>query len=326
MANDLHLMNFISQAIASAVKELLETKHLFQSIEIPVKPIEEFIRNSTEECKKEVARAEPGVSSGRPGFIAQVHEEQLRNRKDSILNSNWYFDAETHERVGRGAPPLRIAENFPSVNAPPIRVSCGSKTCKGSVQPHNSGYIGALPEISSYNLSQPTSLIQTFSFVYQCQNCKGEPLVYLVKRDGLKLTVVGRSQFPEVVVPNFIPEAQRKFYRNSIVADQTSFTLAAALYLRTVVEQYFYAVIPKEEIAAINGNPTGDELAELYAKTLPKNFPNNFPSLKKVYNDLSEIVHSGKENEETKKSFASIRTAVDGHFKAVQLFKEMPTQ
>jgi hypothetical protein len=149
--------------------------------------------------------------------------------------------------------------------------------------------------------------------------------VFLVKRNGLKLTLVGRSQFPEVVVPSFIPEPQRKFYRNAIIADQTSFTLAAALYLRTVVEQYFYAAIPKEEIAAIKGNPTGDELAELYSKTLPKNFPNNFPSLKKAYNDLSEIVHSGKENDETKKSFVSIRNAIDGHFKAVQLFKEIPT-
>jgi hypothetical protein len=107
-------------------------------------------------------------------------------------------------------------------------------------------------------------------------------------------------------------------------ADQTSFTLAGALYLRTVIERYFYAVIPGKKIEAIKGNPTGDEFAELYAETLPKNFPANFPSLRKAYDDLSSIVHSGKENDEVKKRFLAIRTAVDSHFKAVQLFKEMP--
>jgi hypothetical protein len=33
-----------------------------------------------------------------------------------------------------------------------------------------------------------------------------------------------------------------------------------------------------------------------------------------------------KENDNVKKTLAAIRNAVDGHFKAVQLFKEMPTQ
>ena len=80
------------------------------------------------------------------------------------------------------------------------------------------------------------------------------------------------------------------------------------------------------KIKAINGNPTGDELAVLYAKTLPKNFPSNFPSLKKAYDDLSAIIHSGKESDGAKKCLAAIRVAVDGHFKAIQLFKEIPTQ
>jgi len=166
--------------------------------------------------------------------------------------------------------------------------------------------------------------IEIFALPYQCQSCKCEPLFFLVRREGLKLMLVGRSQFQEVAVPDFIPKDHRKFYRNAVIANQTSFTLAAALYLRTMIEQYFYKTIPGTEIKAIKGNPTGDELAELYAKTLPKNFPSSFPSLKKAYVDLSKIIHSGKEDDETKKSFEVIRNAVDSHFKAIQLFKEMP--
>ena len=168
--------------------------------------------------------------------------------------------------------------------------------------------------------------MQVFAFPYQCQGCKGEPLVLFVRREVLKLTLVGRSQFPQIIVPKFIPETQRKFYRNAIISDQTNFVLAAALYLRTLIEQYFYQAIPEPQIKAIKGNPTGDELADLYAKTLPQHFPGNFPSLKKAYDDLSRIVHSGKEDDEAKASFQTIRKAVEGHFEAIQLFRRMPTQ
>jgi hypothetical protein len=325
MGNDFHLMNFIGQAIASAVRELLETKHLYQSVDIPEKSFDDFIRNSTEECRKEIARAEPGISSGRPGYIAQVHEEQLRNRKDSILNSPWDFDAETYMRTGRGAQPARISENFPSITSPSVRISCGSKKCKGTVQPHNSGYIGAHPEINSYTLNRDTSIVQIYSFPYQCQNCKEEPLVFLVKRDGLKLTLVGRSQFPDVLVPDFIPKEQRKFFRNAVIVNQANFVLAAAMYLRTLIEQHFYQVIPKAEIEVIKkkGSPRGDELAELYAKTLPKGFPSDFPSLRKAYDDLSEVLHRGNEDDEASKKFITVKTDIEKHFDALRVFNSI---
>ncbi|MGA2787473.1 MAG: hypothetical protein ABSF60_08090 [Verrucomicrobiota bacterium] len=319
-------MNFIGQAIASAVRELLETKHLYQSVEISEKSFDNFIQNSIEAYKQEIARGEPGISSGGPAAIAKVFGDQLRDRKISILNSPWDFDAETYSPIGRGAQPARISENFPSITSPSVRVSCGSKKCKGSVQPHNSGYIGAHPEIDSYTLNRHPSIVQIFSFAYQCQNCKEEPLVFLVKRDSLKLTLVGRSQFPEVSVPDFIPKDQRIFYRRAIIAEQTDFTLAAALYLRTLIEQRFYQVIPKADIEAIKGNPTGDELADLYAKTLPKSFPSDFPSLKKAYSDLSEVLHRGKEDAEVSGTFIKVRICVDKHFDALRVFDSISTK
>jgi len=318
-------MNFIGQAIASAVRDLLETKHLYQSVEISEKSFDDFIGSSIELQRQEIARGESGISSGRPAAIAKVFGDQLNSRKDSILNSPWDFDAETHAQTGRGAQPVRISENFPSITSPSVRVSCGSKKCKGTVQPHNSGYIGAHPEINCYTLSRDISIVQIYSFPYQCQNCKEEPLVFLVKRDGLKLTLVGRSQFPEVLVPDFIPKEQRKFYRNALVVSEANFILAAVMYLRTLIEQHFYQVIPKAEIEAIKkkGSPRGDELAELYAKTLPKGFPSDFPSLRKAYDDLSEVLHRGKEDDETSKKFASVKSDVEKHFDALRVFNSI---
>ena len=127
-----------------------------------------------------MTRCEPSASSGNPAELAQVFSDILCKRKDSALHSLWDFDAETYTPVGRGAQSVRMGEGFPSIKAPSVRVSCGSKQCKGPVQPHNSGYLGGHPEINSYNVSHNQSIVQILSFAYQCQNCKGEPLVFRV--------------------------------------------------------------------------------------------------------------------------------------------------
>jgi|ERR1035437_1111689 hypothetical protein len=318
-SNISNLDEVISQKILSALKELLESKHLYQSVQITEKDFDEAINRLIEIHKQETSRAEPGIKLDGTPYLKKF-TERLHQERNNLLYSDWYFFTESNPPPG--AQPIGSVD-LPPLLLPSARVSCGSKQCKGSVQPHNAGFVGWSYGAVSFDYKKD-GVMQIFSLPYQCQNCKEEPLVFLVKRENSKLTLVGRSQFPEVVIPNFIPDAQRKFYRNAIVADQTNFTLAAALYFRTVIEQYFYAVIPAEKTKAIKGNPTGDELANLYAETLPKSFPSNFPSLKKAYDDLSVIIHSGKENDEVKKKFSAIRNAVDGHFKAVQLFKEMP--
>jgi hypothetical protein len=319
--DELQTIDFISRTIASAVRELLETKHLYQSVEIPVKAFDDFIKSAVEECRKEIARSEMGISSGRPAAIAHEFSDQLRNCGTSALNSPWNLSLKNE------LPPLYVRQTGPKpLNLfllPTVRISCAQ--CDAVKPPHNPGYVGLTVD-STTVLTMNNGAIQVFALPYQCQSCKCEPLFFLVRREGLRLTLVGRSQFQEISVPDFIPKYQRKFYRNAIIADQTSFTLAAALYLRSLIEQYFYQTIPETDIKAIRGNPTGDELAELYAKTLPKSFPDNFPSLKKAYDDLSKIIHSGKEGDDTKQSFVAIRSAVDGHFKAIQIFKEMPVQ
>lgn len=298
----------LAKAASDALRNLLENHHLYQSVASDITTFEKTV---------EKIRAKPTS----PFSPMSGEDVATIRRLTDFRNNLWAF---TLEGVLPSIliPPLR--RELPTVNwfqLPTVRVACSH--CDGIKPPHNPGYVGITSDFTYTFTSIPNSN-QIFAFPYQCQNCKCEPVFFLVRREGVKLTLVGRSQFPEILIPDFIPKNQRKFYRNAIIADQTSFTLAAALYLRTVIEQHFYQAIPEPDIKAIRGNPTGDELAELYAKTLPKNFPDSFPSLKKAYEDLSKIVHSGKEADETKKSFAMIRAAVDGHFKALQLFKEMP--
>lgn len=316
-----NLTDIISRKVSSVLQELLETKHLFQSIQFSERDFDEAINYNIEAHKREASRAEPGIKLDGTAYL-QNRLEKLNQERDNLLNSNWCFYAESNPPFG--AQPVGSID-LPPLQLPSVRVSCGSKRCKGSIQPHNSGFGGLKHEIQSFDIQQNGSKVQIYSFPYQCQNCKEEPLVFLVKRDGFKLTLVGRSQFPEILVPDFIPKEQRKLFRNAVIVNQANFTLAATLYLRALIEQHFYRTIPAVEIEAIRmkGSPRGDELAELYAKTLPNGFPSDFPSLKKAYADLSEILHRGVEDDETSKKFLSIKADMEKHFDAVRLFNSI---
>jgi len=303
--------------IASTIKQLLEEKHLYQSLTIERGEFEKLISQLLSEYEADEKASGPRVRTSplEALFKGDSYQELLNKRLSLVLDGPWGFQSETNSLPG--AEPL----GWNPIALPSIRISCGSSICKSSIQPHNSGFIGLQNEIGSYELSdEPKS--QCFSLPYQCQNCKGEPLIFLVKRVGLKLAISGRSQLSEVLVPKCIPGNISGFYKKAIIANQTGFVLAGALYLRVLVEQHFHAVIPPDKLQAIKGNPTGDELADFYAETLPVGFPASFPSLKKAYADLSKIIHTGKENDEVKKVFQSVISAVEGHFEAVQVFKK----
>lgn len=310
----------ISRKILSALQELLETKHLYQSVQFSEEDFDSVINSIIEEHKREASRAEPGINLDGTPYL-QNRIEKLNQERDALLYSDWHFFTESNWPPG---VPAVDSVDLPPLLLPSARVSCGSKQCEGSIQPHNAGFAGWRYGVLSFDFPQE-GMMQVFSLPYQCQNCKKEPLVFLVKRDALKLTLVGRSQFPEVLVPDFIPKEQRKFYRNALIVREANFILAAVMYLRTLIEQHFYQVIPKAEIEAIKkkGSPRGDELAELYAKTLPKGFPSDFPSLRKAYDDLSEVLHRGKEDDEASKKFASVKSDVEKHFDALRVFNSI---
>lgn len=317
----------VELAVLKAFSDLLENKHLYQSATVDFAKAWSLLPAIAD---KDYRDNYTSISHNRLPSQEQVEQLKKNIREKHIKRmANWaegqwnLVDQKTAKTISKslGCDAERVNSSRLLISS--IKTFCTA--CNSGPWPHNpakeSGDRGYPSEVNENKTG-----FQVFTIPFQCQNCKGNPLIFFVKRDGLKLTLVGRSEFPEVSVPSYIPRDQQKFYRQAAISNQTSFVLAAALYLRTVLEQHFRAVIPENDLKAIQGIPTGDELADMYAKTLPNGFPSSFPSLKKAYSDLSVIVHSGQENDDVKKSFSDIRAAVDGHFKAVQLFKEMPIQ
>ena len=153
------------------------------------------------------------------------------------------------------------------------------------------------------------------AFPFQCQNCTGEPLFFMVRRDGLKLTMVGRSQFEDVQVPKYVPKPVAKHYEGAIVSFQTGRSLAGIFYLRTMIEQYMRGIVkPAARL-------TGDQLADEYGKTLPTAFSERYPSFRKIYEDLSGAIHEAREDDVL---FQKAVGEIESHLEAKPFFMEKP--
>lgn len=198
---------------------------------------------------------------------------------------------------------------------PGINIVCAN--CKGVPMPHNPGFINQSNYLSSANYKLTNHIygfktIQTFFFPYQCQKCKSEPIVFIVRREGLKLQLVGRSHIENINVPDFLPEDERLFYSDAVISYNSGKVLAGLLYLRTFIEQYMRRILNKKDEKI-----SGDDLADSYAKLLDTEFPKKFTTLKKIYEELSIPLHAANNDSE---QFLKSKLDILTHFDALRLF------
>lgn len=221
-------------------------------------------------------------------------------------SSFWSFDTDMNEV----AKPLTVATGgLFSLSLPTVMVNC-VKCNNSQPLPHNSGYKGLnydLPSVNSWlNKNGDRIPCQTFLFPYQCQACKEEPLVFLVRREENKLTLCGRNHFESINIPDTIPRQESEFYSDAIVAYNTGNILAGTFMLRTTIEQYMRRVLNNYD------RVSGDELADKYSKLLDDEFPKKYTTLKTIYEELSIKIHKAeKDAVQFEKSLADINRHFD---------------
>ena len=157
---------------------------------------------------------------------------------------------------------------------------------------------------------------QMFTLVYQCQRCLGTPEAFLVRRDKWTFSLEGRSPMERVEVPKFIPDKEKHYYSDAIVAFNTGKVLAALFYLRTFVEQF------ARRVTGITGKVTGDKILDLYYETLPTKQADEMPSLREWYDKVSAPIHSGTDDTEV---FNAAKAAIDKHFEIRKVFNMSET-
>jgi len=114
----------------------------------------------------------------------------------------------------------------------------------------------------------------------------------MVSRRGLKIQLVGRSEFEDIKAPDYVNKRERKFYSGAVVAFNCGQILPALFMARTLIEQHMRRVADCSDI-----NIRGDALCDLYNGKLAEDFVARFPSFKMIYRKLSAALHNADADE-----------------------------
>ena len=286
-----------ADAVRQALRELLESKHLFQSVRLDIDKLLEAIPK-----RKRVPKDLPQVARL---VVSSLNEMPRRQAKLANLCATVKFGW-----PWRFTSTKTSGENLDGIiSLPTIRIPCAH--CDAAKQPHHARVAGNEISYCLYEAKvNGEEQIQIFALPYQCQNCLTEPVMFFVRRDDMKLTLLGRSQFEPIAVPDCIPKVVAMHHRAAEIAFKTGHCLAAIFYLRTLIEQYMKSIVKPI------GRISGEELADQYQKQLPIDFPSRFPSFKRIYQDLSAAMHDAREDDEL---FRSSLENVGKHFETVRL-------
>jgi hypothetical protein len=265
------------EAISNAFKELLSKKHLYQSCSVS---LSEFVGMGENPMS-----APDAVAAFSKVWTSFPPSDPLRRISPHVSSGVHHFER------------------------PKIRTHCA--VCDENL-PH-------LPlEFTSHFwdgfAGNPSNV--TFTLLYECSgSCNGTKVVFLVARDGIKLTLAGRTPMEQVQVPSSIPRVQSKFFRDAVIAYNCGQFLPGLFMLRTFIEQVWRADSVVTEAVSAKLRPTGDELAAAYKSKLSEAFKSQFSTLAGEYYKLSEALHAANPDQ---KLFAQCKESIEVHFDALR--------
>lgn len=270
----------LAENVSATLRVLLESKHLYQSERVEVSTLIEE--------------------------VACGADDQMADLRD-FADRPWIVLAGYADYSGRGSPPLPPAPL--RIDPPIVKLYCRNCDRIEPFRVSNAQEIGksyAITWVSGHGI-----LPQNYELSYICQACRGTPEVFLVRREGDKLSLCGRSPIEHVDVPKVVPKSVRNFYSSAVVAFQSGQVLAANFLLRVLIEQWVLHIIPQSMGAT-------DKNLDAYVATLPEDFRCRFPTLRELYSKLSVDIHSATGSSEL---FQVSREDLLRHFDARRLYR-----
>lgn len=280
----------LSENITLTLKELLETKHLYQSI--------------TTSFNDNALKA---AVSGVGGFQTQLVQTDVSR----LYGSPWHCSQLSDESKGAIYSPAPYIRRL-AFRVPHVKIFCHD--CD-RVEVFN--YVlgqeafEARTVVSGASPAESQTTTQVFVLSFLCQSCKGIPEVFLVRREGNRLSLSGRSPIEHVDTPRVIPKPVAHFFSGAIVAHQSGQTLAGVFLIRVLIEQWV-------QVQAKTKGLKADQALDKYMDGLPKDFKERFPSFRTLYEKLSADIHSAAGSSQL---FEEARQQVVEHFEARRLYK-----
>ncbi|HEX4265663.1 MAG TPA: hypothetical protein VH597_15110 [Verrucomicrobiae bacterium] len=276
-----------AKAVTAALKRLLTEKHLYQYVEVDTS----FLAQIAKQVGPKYGRP---LTSTSPGTPLTARQGIAFNHGASVMAGGWM--------------PTEWGDGDIKFDLPTINTYCDK--CQSS-PPFN-------PVADESYVVPHSSQNQAYLFSYQCQQCKGSPVRFLVRREGYKLRLTGRDPLEVLPTPKALPKAVSKFYSNALIAHHAGQTLAGLFFLRVFIEQFWRQIQAVKELLNKDSRATGERQGDAYQSTLPDDFKSRFPSLKDVYGQLSAALHAAEANE---KLFDESSVKIVEHFEARRLFK-----
>ena len=278
------------------LKNLLENKHLYQSVSINPAEIlkQQLAQENQPNLKKILSDWSTQELPKLPFRLSQQPQQQVF-------------------AVPRGATQRETVLTLALLNPSLFCRKCGRRQAYAPVV--CSDVVTEVRRMIASGEPKPATIpdgFQMFLLVYQCQQCWGALEGFLIRREAWTLGLHGRSPIEFVEIPTYIPKLESVFYRDAIIAFSSGKILAALYYLRTFIEQF------ARRLTGRTGRVAGDEILDEYNKTLPSPTKDQMPSLREWYDKLSDALHSAREDAEL---FEKAKTEIDRHFDIRRVFK-----
>jgi hypothetical protein len=277
-----------SAEISDRLKELLETRHLYQGILVDFEPIIKGIDDI-------------GLS------MRRITELEAATR---VVKIPW-IPTTTRTQAPTTSNTPQKTDGPLEFLCPDIKVYC--ERCQ-RVEAYNLRSVQEIFTQSMVSLpgsNKPEQTVQVFTLSYICQSCKSVPEVFLVRREGPTLILMGRSPMEAIDVPSFIPSSVRKFYADALVASHSGQVLSANTLLLHLIEQWIRKCVG-------GGAKDFEESLATYIGSLPATFEDQFPTLKDTYAELAKDVANAAGSSNV---FGIAIEEIQVHFDARRLLK-----
>lgn len=264
----------IPDAIARSFKLLFEAKHLYQNIKIDLSVF-----------RRKRMHSSGGIGAG----VSKDHDESKEVDFSLMPDHLW-----------RLTPSKEKKQNKYVVSMPHIEIFCSVDSKAEPFHPK---------EACTISHSELRDLIiQDYIVSYECQLCK-TLVTFMVRREGLKLLLSGRSPMEAVHLPTYIPKNQKQYISDAIIAYNSGQTLPALFMLRVFIEQYAKSFSSIPDLKA-------DKYIEKYMKSLSQEFKAKYPSVSDLYEKLSLAIHKADASSEL---FVKTMDNICIHLEAKQL-------
>jgi hypothetical protein len=287
--------NSFEDAFAETIKELCETKGLYQNASVNTQFLAELADNnwSVEALKREFSR--------RP--IQPV------TRREHITLGERGFAGTVGGVEAIGTPIDEIRLTF---YLPIVEIACAN--CKQSCA-HTSVPPPPLPHESPFP-NDENGTVQVLHVIYACTSCHEHVIAFQVLRRGLRLQLTGRTSPFRPKLDECWPKKVRDVIADAFVAVAEGDLPAGFYHLRTAQEIFMKDVCG----VPIGEKIEGQDLCERYNKATDQRVIRDFPSMSVLYSTLSECLHTRKEDHQLfEKSIADFMR----HLKARRLFEEI---